>query len=96
MADKNVDAITQALFPLFDLIITTEPYPPRNASAESLALTARRLGISTEAWPDVRQALQRALEASPPVVVVGGSLYLAGAAIEHFDAHGKHQRQQQD
>jgi dihydrofolate synthase/folylpolyglutamate synthase len=86
MADKNVDAVTQALFPLFDLIITTEPYPPRNTSAESLALAARRLGIASEAWPDVRQALERAVAASPPVVFVGGSLYLAGTAIEHFDA----------
>ena len=37
MGDKNIDAVTRKLFPLFDLVITTEPYPPRNESAESLA-----------------------------------------------------------
>jgi len=95
MSDKNAEAVTGLLFPLFDLVIATEPYPPRNATAESLAIVARGLGVPSEAWPDVRQALRRAMEASPRVVFVGGSLYLAGAAIEFFDAQRKQERQQQ-
>ena len=90
MGDKNVDAVTRKLFPLFDLVIATEPYPPRNESAESLARAARALGVTSEAWPQPRRALQRSLATSPGTIFVGGSLYLAGAAIAFFDA----QRQQ--
>jgi dihydrofolate synthase/folylpolyglutamate synthase len=95
MGDKNVEGVTRALFPLFDLVITTEPYPPRNASAESLALAARSIGVPTEAWPEPRRAFLRALESSPGAIFVGGSLYLAGAAIAFFDAQRKQRRQQQ-
>jgi dihydrofolate synthase/folylpolyglutamate synthase len=95
MSDKNVDDVTRQLFPLFDLVLTTEPYPPRNASAESLALAARRMGVASEAWPDPEHALQRALDASPRVIFVGGSLYLAGAAIAFLDAQRKEHRQDQ-
>jgi dihydrofolate synthase/folylpolyglutamate synthase len=94
MSDKNVESVTRLLFPLFDLVITTEPYPPRNESAESLARTARELGVTSEAWPDPRRALKRALEASNRAVFVGGSLYLAGAAIAFFDAQRKQHGQQ--
>jgi dihydrofolate synthase/folylpolyglutamate synthase len=90
MSDKNVEVVTRRLFPLFDLVITTEPYPPRNESAESLARAARAFGVTSEAWPQPRRALQRALATSPGTVFVGGSLYLAGAAVAFFDA----QRQQ--
>jgi folylpolyglutamate synthase/dihydropteroate synthase len=89
-----VERVTRLLFPLFDLVITTEPYPPRNASAESLARAARDMGVVSEAWPDPRRALMRALEASNRAVFVGGSLYLAGAAIAFFDAQRKQHRQQ--
>src|SRR5260221_3846563 len=34
MNDKNVEVVTRRLFPLCDLVITTEPYPPRNESAQ--------------------------------------------------------------
>jgi dihydrofolate synthase/folylpolyglutamate synthase len=94
MNDKNVESVTRLLFPLFDLVITTEPYPPRNESAESLARAARNLGVTSEAWPDPRRALKRALEASNRAVFVGGSLYLAGAAIAFFDAQRKQHGQQ--
>jgi dihydrofolate synthase / folylpolyglutamate synthase len=95
MGDKNVEAVTRRLFPLFDLVITTEPYPPRNESAESLARAARALGVNSEAWPQPRRALQRSLATSPGAIFVGGSLYLAGAAIAFFDAQ-RQQRSEQE
>lgn len=95
MSDKNVEGVTRRLFPLFDLVITTEPYPPRNAGAESLALAARAMGVTSEAWPDPHHAMERALEASGRAVFVGGSLYLAGAAVAFFDAQRKEHGQQQ-
>jgi dihydrofolate synthase/folylpolyglutamate synthase len=93
MEDKDVEAITSALFPLFDLVIATEPYPPRNESAASLVARAEALGIEALAEPEPSRALARALEASADVVFVAGSLYLAGTAIEQLDAR-KHDEQQ--
>jgi folylpolyglutamate synthase/dihydropteroate synthase len=84
MSDKPFDQMTGALFPLFDRIITTEPYPPRSVDAESLAQKARVLGIHVDADPTPSAALQRALDSEIPTIFVGGSLYLAGEAVAFF------------
>jgi dihydrofolate synthase / folylpolyglutamate synthase len=84
MSDKPFEQMTGALFPLFDRIITTEPYPPRSVDAESLAQKARVLGIHVEADPTPSAALQRALDSEIPTIFVGGSLYLAGEAVAFF------------
>jgi dihydrofolate synthase/folylpolyglutamate synthase len=86
MSDKDVAGATSKLFPLFDRIIATEPYPPRSAPAASLVEIAQKMGIDAIAEPQPRAALQRALESGERAMFVGGSLYLAGAAIEFFDA----------
>jgi dihydrofolate synthase/folylpolyglutamate synthase len=80
MKDKDVDAVVQHLFPLFDRVITTEPLPPRSATATSLARGRKALPI-----PDPDLAFRRALDGSERAIVVAGSLYLAGAAIRFFD-----------
>jgi dihydrofolate synthase/folylpolyglutamate synthase len=97
MSDKDVHDVARQLFPMFDAAITTEPYPPRSMSAESLAEIARRLGVAAVAEPDPRAALERALASGERTIVVGGSLYLAGAAIGFLDAEleQEHRRQQQ-
>lgn len=76
MSDKDVETVTALLFPLFDRIITTEPYPPRSATAAELG------GIPI---PNPDEAFEAALQAPEPNVVVAGSLYLAGAALAFFD-----------
>jgi len=76
MSDKDVDAVKATLYPLFDRVITTEPYPPRSLSAAELG------GIPI---PDPEAAFEAALRAPEGNVVVAGSLYLAGAAIAFFD-----------
>lgn len=82
MGDKDVDAVAAALFPLFDTVIATEPYPPRSEPATRLAKLA---GVKGIAEPDPGRAFERALAASEPSIVIAGSLYLAGAAIKFFD-----------
>jgi dihydrofolate synthase/folylpolyglutamate synthase len=77
MSDKDVDAVTTRLFPLFDRIIATEPYPPRSVRAETFR--------GAIAIPDPDEAFHAALDAPEPSVVITGSLYLAGAAIAFFD-----------
>lgn len=86
MSDKDVPAVARVLFPHFDFIIATEPFPPRSASAESLVDLARQLGVDAVAEPKPFAALLRATQSRHDCIFVGGSLYLAGAAIEYFDA----------
>ena len=77
MSDKDVRPVVDRLFPLFDRVIATEPYPPRSVKAEAFA------GATPIPNPD--NAFQTALESSEPAIVITGSLYLAGAAIAFFD-----------
>jgi dihydrofolate synthase/folylpolyglutamate synthase len=88
MSDKDLDDVTALLFPLFESVIATEPYPPRSATAEHLASLARNMSIDAVAEPDPANAIERALASGYGSIVIAGSLYLAGAAIEFFDAHG--------
>jgi len=82
MSDKDVVSVTSTLFPLFDAIIATEPYPPRSESASRLvALSDRAI-----AEPDPRLAIERTLASDYSSIVIAGSLYLAGAAIEYFES----------
>jgi len=86
MSDKDIADVTAALFPMFDAIITTEPYPPRSEPAARLVKLAGDKGL---AEPNPKRAFERALESRYQSIVIAGSLYLAGAAIEFFDAQSK-------
>lgn len=85
MSDKDVGEVTSHLFPLFDRIVVTEPYPPRSAPVALLEQLARNLAIPVIAEPRPEAALRAALAGPERVVFVGGSLYLAGAAIAALD-----------
>lgn len=84
MSDKDVQPVVDMLFPLFDRIIATEPYPPRSVKADSFA------GAIAIANPD--DAFRAALDAPERHIVITGSLYLAGAAIAFFDDLADQQR----
>lgn len=77
MSDKDVQPVTARLFPLFDRIIATEPYPPRSVKADSFE--------NATAIPNPDDAFRAALDAPERNIVITGSLYLAGAAIAFFD-----------
>ena len=85
MADKNVREVASILFPLFTEVITTEPYPPRSATAADLAALGREMGLTATAIAKPRSAFDAALSMPHRSVFIGGSLYLAGAAIEFLD-----------
>ncbi|HEV2722086.1 MAG TPA: folylpolyglutamate synthase/dihydrofolate synthase family protein [Thermoanaerobaculia bacterium] len=91
MGDKDVVDVARTLFPHFATIVATEPYPPRSVRAEELAAMALDMGIEAVAEPEPRAAIERALASGGQSLFVGGSLYLAGAAIEYLD---ERQRQQ--
>jgi dihydrofolate synthase/folylpolyglutamate synthase len=77
MSDKDVDAVVARLFPLFDRVIATEPYPPRSMKASAFP--------NATPIADPEEAFRAAMAAPEPAIVVTGSLYLAGAAIAFFD-----------
>jgi dihydrofolate synthase/folylpolyglutamate synthase len=81
MSDKDVQPVTARLFPLFDRIIATEPYPPRSVKADSFADSC----AGALAIPNPDDAFRAALDAPERNIVITGSLYLAGAAIAFFD-----------
>ena len=83
MSDKDVAAVTEVLFPLFEEIVCCNPYPPRAANVDELV---RLAGGNAVAIPEPRRALNRAMRSRYRTIFVCGSLYLAGAAIEYFDA----------
>ena len=91
MGDKDIADVARTLFPHFATIIATEPYPPRSARAEELAAMARETGIDAVAEPEPRAAIERALASGGHSIFVGGSLYLAGAAIEYLDERKRQQ-----
>jgi dihydrofolate synthase / folylpolyglutamate synthase len=95
MRDKDIDEVARTLFPLFECVIATEPYPPRSANAGDLAALARTMGIESAALPKPARAFESAMRSHLRSVFVGGSLYLAGAAIEYFDAQRQRPRQKQ-
>jgi dihydrofolate synthase/folylpolyglutamate synthase len=65
-----------------DLVIACTPDSPRAMAAADVAAVSRALGVMTEQIDDVATAVGRALSVSTEedVVLVAGSLYVAGAA----------------
>jgi dihydrofolate synthase / folylpolyglutamate synthase len=96
MRDKEIDAVARILFPLFDCVIATEPFPPRSAPAVELAALARLMHIDVAAVPEPACAFDKAMQSPHGTIFIGGSLYLAGAAIEYFDAKRKERQDERD
>jgi dihydrofolate synthase/folylpolyglutamate synthase len=83
MRDKAISEMTEILFPLAERVIVTRPENPRAASPEEIQQAAVRSGVEVEAVEDVAVALERARELanSETVVVIAGSIYLAGEVM---------------
>jgi dihydrofolate synthase/folylpolyglutamate synthase len=64
------------------LVVATAADTPRALAAEDVAAAARALGVQAIVVPGVAEALRRAVDGASPsdVVLVAGSLYVAGAA----------------
>jgi dihydrofolate synthase/folylpolyglutamate synthase len=91
MSDKNVAEVASALFPLFEAIIATEPYPPRSELASALVALAPDRAV---AEVDPSSAIEKALASEYSSIVIAGSLYLAGTAIEFFSRGGAETRRE--
>jgi dihydrofolate synthase/folylpolyglutamate synthase len=84
MRDKAISEMAEILFPTAERVIVTRPGNPRSASPEELLRAASRTGTEIESVADVAPALQRARELArqDTVIVVTGSIYLVGEAMQ--------------
>jgi dihydrofolate synthase / folylpolyglutamate synthase len=84
MRDKAIGEIAEILFPLAERVIATHAKSPRAATPEQIYELAAHTGAEIECLPNVQSALQRARDVSPGdgVIVVTGSIYVVGEALE--------------
>lgn len=84
MRDKAIEEMAQILFPLAAHVLATHASSPRAATPEQIRDAGARTGAEIESVPDVSSALSRASEttAKDGVVVVTGSIYVVGEALE--------------
>ena len=87
MADKDVDDMFEAMRPLGATMVFTQPGTPRAMRAVDLA---RRWGPGARAIASLPDALSaaRMLAREGGIVLVAGSLYLAGDVLALVDADG--------
>jgi dihydrofolate synthase/folylpolyglutamate synthase len=87
MRDKNIEKLSEILFPLARKVICTRfPYF-KSAAPEDIQRRASRFQDRIVIQPDVQQAVQTALQAASPdgVVLVAGSLFLVGEIKKIFN-----------
>jgi dihydrofolate synthase/folylpolyglutamate synthase len=88
MRDKNIEKLSEILFPLAQKVICTKfPYF-KAAAPEDIQKRASRFKDRIISQPDVQQAVQTALQTASPdgVVLVAGSLFLVGEIKRIFIA----------
>jgi len=86
MRDKAISEMTEILFPLAARVIATRPENPRSASPEEIQEAGRRTGAEIELAAEVGDALERTRAGAGPgtVIVVTGSIYLVGEAMNYL------------
>ena len=84
MRDKAIREIAEILFPLAERVIATRAENPRSATPEEIQGAASRTHAEIELSGDVSAALQRAraLAGTNAIVVVTGSIYVVGEAMQ--------------
>ena len=87
LADKDLTSISGSLGPLAQRVVACHPKSHRAYHAEEVASAFRRFA-PVEVIPAVAEAVDRGLaEArSDDIVLITGSIYTAGEALEHFGA----------
>jgi len=91
MRDKDVVNIISPLLPLADKIICSSPAYGRAMTSEYLAGLCQRLGHKADSSDNVSDALEAAIStaaASNGAVLVAGSFFTAGEALEALGAKG--------
>ena len=86
LGDKNYAYAVEQLVPLAHRVIASEPISPRALKAADMAEMAKKYISAVEAEADIIRAIEKAkaqVEAEG-VIIICGSLYLAGSAYEYL------------
>lgn len=81
MRDKDIAEIGEIVFPLAEEVIATRVNSPRAASPEEIREFTSHVGVSIVSSEDLQDALRIARQRGR-VVVITGSVYLVGAALQ--------------
>ena len=83
MRDKAIAEMTEILFPLAERVIVTRPDNPRAASSSEIRQAGVRTGVEIDEQQGVQSAIEqaRALAKDGDVIVIAGSIYLAGEVM---------------
>jgi dihydrofolate synthase/folylpolyglutamate synthase len=84
MRDKAIREMAEILFPLAERVIATRADNPRSATPQEISEAAGRTGAEIDFASDVPSAISKArlLAAGEKVVVVTGSIYIVGEAMQ--------------
>jgi dihydrofolate synthase/folylpolyglutamate synthase len=90
MRDKAISEMTEILFPLAERVIATRAENPRSATPEEIQQAGARTGTEIEVAADTATALAQARQwaGTTPgkAIVVTGSIYLVGEAMQVLTA----------
>jgi len=88
--DKDISGMARELETLSQHVIITSSSHPRAASVKSLTERFSQLGVKPIVVKNVSQALSRARRAAnkTDMILITGSLFVAGEAITYFDKSG--------
>src|SRR6202046_3002621 len=90
MRDKAISEMTEILFPLAERVIATRAENPRSATPEEIQQAGARTGTEIEAAADIATALAQARQwagkTPGKAIVVTGSIYLVGEAMQVLTA----------
>ncbi len=91
MRDKAIAEVAQILFPLVQQVVATRARNPRSAEVEEIRALTQGICKDIQGEDGVSAALERArrLAGSEGVVVVAGSIYVVGEAMEALQGGGK-------
>jgi dihydrofolate synthase / folylpolyglutamate synthase len=84
MRDKAISEMSEILFPLAERVLATRADNPRSATPEEIVQAASRTATDIELVLEVPRALERArtLAAHGKIIVITGSIYLVGEAMQ--------------
>jgi dihydrofolate synthase/folylpolyglutamate synthase len=87
-ADKDIEGMLTELLPRASTLIVTQAQHPRAEEPERLAAIGHSHGARVEQFDDIEEALSHALENAGPesVILVAGSIFVAGQALEAWHA----------
>jgi dihydrofolate synthase/folylpolyglutamate synthase len=84
MRDKAIQEIADILFPVSEHVVVTQVNNPRAATTDELLQAAQRTGSDVHAAPTTKDAVDKARALTSPggVIVVTGSIFLVGEAMQ--------------